>query len=252
MWRTIGVAFQRNGGYGNHRRLCKPLFQIVVFRLTFGEAEPPAVVVNDNRDMVRIVECRSTTIKRCVIKFPLWRSKLPDQPVEIVTVFVVAVTSAIGGEVILVPPLEFGCGWQRVLAGCLAANQISTDRNQAFAAFRPKSSDNVSGPCAPIEASNDCLIDLQGVHEMDDVDSHHSWLSVADRVIGKKPSTAIAAQVGYEDVVSRRSQYRNDIDKAVNVVRPAVQENYGCPIRWSGFSVAHIQQSGIDLLDGAE
>src|SRR5262245_821385 len=191
--------------------------------------------------MVRIVECRCATIKRGAIKFPLRRSELPDSPVEIVTVFIVAISSAINGEVILVPPLEFGCWWQRVLAGCLAANQISTDRNQAFAAFRPKRRDDVGAPCAPVEASEDSLIDLQRVHEIDDVESHYRWLSVAERVIRKKTRAAIPAHVRHHDVVTRRSQYRDDIDKAVNVVRPAVEEDYGCPIGWSSFSVPHIQ-----------
>jgi len=36
MWRTVGVAFQRNGGHADHRGLREPRFQIVVFRLTFG------------------------------------------------------------------------------------------------------------------------------------------------------------------------------------------------------------------------
>src|SRR6516225_5600597 len=157
------------------------------------------------------------------------------------TVFIVAVSSAINGEVILVPPLEFGSGWQRVLAGCLTANQVSTDRNQALATFRPKRRDDVGAPCAPVEASEDGLIDLQRVHEIDDIDSHYRWLSVAERVIRKKPRAAIAAHVRHEDVVTRRSQYWDDIDKAVNVVWPAVQEDYGCSVGWSGFSVADIQ-----------
>src|SRR6516225_941601 len=168
------------------------------------------------------------------------------------TVFIVALSSAINREVILIPPLEFGCRWQRVLAGCLIANQISTDRNQAFAAFGPKRRDDVGAPCAPVKTSDDSLIDLQRVHEIDDVESHYSWLSVAERVIRKKTRAAIAAHVRHEDVVTGRSQYWDDVDKAVNVVRPAVQQDYGCPIGWSGFSVAHIQQSGVDLLDWTE
>jgi hypothetical protein len=38
MGSAIGVAFQRYGGNGDRRGLGEPLFQIVIFCLTFGEA----------------------------------------------------------------------------------------------------------------------------------------------------------------------------------------------------------------------
>src|SRR5262249_8124707 len=43
-----------------------------------------------------------------------------------------------------------------------------------------------------------------------------------------------------------------DIDKAVNVVGPAVQKQHWLAIGWAGFGVADIQQTGIDLLQRTE
>lgn len=54
--RTVCVAFERNGRHRDDRSLGKPLFQVVIFRLAFGQAEPPTVVVDHHVDVVGIVE----------------------------------------------------------------------------------------------------------------------------------------------------------------------------------------------------
>ena len=56
MRRTIGVTFKGNGGHSDDRAFGKPLFQIVIFRLAFGEAKPPAIIMDHDADMIRIVE----------------------------------------------------------------------------------------------------------------------------------------------------------------------------------------------------
>jgi hypothetical protein len=40
--RTIRITFKGNGGHGDDRACGKPLFQIVIFRLAFNQAEPPS------------------------------------------------------------------------------------------------------------------------------------------------------------------------------------------------------------------
>ena len=47
-------------------------------------------------------------------------------------------------------------------------------------------------------------------------------------------------------------QQRRHIDKAVDVVGPAVQQNDGRTIGRAGFGIADIQATGIDLLEGAK
>ena len=56
VWRAIGITFEGDGGHGDDRDRGKPLFQIVVFRLAFGQTEPPAIVVDHDRDVIR--DCR--------------------------------------------------------------------------------------------------------------------------------------------------------------------------------------------------
>src|SRR5580693_3884117 len=67
-----------------------------------------------------------------------------------------------------------------------------------------------------------------------------------------KTRGAIAAQVRHEHVVTLRCQQRSNVDIAVNVVRPAMQENHGSTIAGTCFRVADIEETCIDLLDGPE
>ncbi len=55
VWCTIGITLKSNGGHGDDRTFGKPLFQIVVLRLAFSQAQPPAVIMNHYSNMVRIV-----------------------------------------------------------------------------------------------------------------------------------------------------------------------------------------------------
>ena len=105
---AVGIAFKGNGGHGDNRAFGKPLFQIVIFRLTFGEAEPPAVIMDRDGDVIGIVEGGGAAIERGVIEVPLRRSDLPNELGKIVPVLLVAgaaafrrESSAFGGNGIL-------------------------------------------------------------------------------------------------------------------------------------------------------
>ena len=58
MGRAVGVAFHGDRGYCDDGPLGEFLFQIVVFPLAVGEVEPPAVIVDHDGDVVRVVEGR--------------------------------------------------------------------------------------------------------------------------------------------------------------------------------------------------
>jgi hypothetical protein len=58
MGRAVGVAFHSDRGNGDDGPLGEFLFQIVVFPLAVGEVEPPAVIVDHDGDVVRVVEGR--------------------------------------------------------------------------------------------------------------------------------------------------------------------------------------------------
>src|SRR5437870_6256859 len=46
MWRTIGIAFEGNGGHADDRTLGKPPFRILVFGLALSQREAPPVVMD--------------------------------------------------------------------------------------------------------------------------------------------------------------------------------------------------------------
>ena len=74
-------------------RTCrKPLFQIVVFGLALRQTEPPAIVMDDDSDVIGVFEGRRRAIER----------DLPNQLRKVVPVFVVACAAAFRGEVVLV------------------------------------------------------------------------------------------------------------------------------------------------------
>jgi hypothetical protein len=106
-------------------------------RSPVGHPESPAVVVDDDGDVIRVVEGGCAAVQRGVVEAPLRRRLLPDQLGEIAPIFFVTRTAAIGREVELVPPFEL-CLWrQRHLAGLLAADQVAAHGDERPAAVRP-------------------------------------------------------------------------------------------------------------------
>src|SRR5438270_13219451 len=99
MWRTIGIAFKSDRGYRDDRCRRNPLFHMFILRVALSQTDPPAIVVDHNGDVVRIIERRCRAIERGIIELPLRRSKLPDQLVESVCVFCVAPLATFGGEI---------------------------------------------------------------------------------------------------------------------------------------------------------
>src|SRR5262245_916673 len=73
-WRPVRIALKRDGGHGNDREFGKPLFDLVVFRFALSQGEPPAIVMDHDVDVIRVLEGRSATIERGIIEVPLGRS----------------------------------------------------------------------------------------------------------------------------------------------------------------------------------
>src|SRR5258708_25629335 len=174
----IGIPLKGNGGPGDRWTFDKPLFQVVILRLPFNQAEPPAVIVNHDFDMIRIVEGRCTAIKRGIIEVPFWRSELPDELREIMPVFLIPFQAAFRGKVKLVPPLELILWWPRRLPRFLVADQITTHRNERLAAFGPECRHAVGRPCSPLKAGDDCLTDLKSIHQTNDSQTNHPLLPI--------------------------------------------------------------------------
>jgi hypothetical protein len=115
VWRAVGVTFKCDSWHADHWSFGKTLLKIVVLCLAFGQSESPAVVVDDDLNVIWVVEGRGAAIERRVIEVPLWRSESPDELVEIVPIFFVAELATFRCEIKLIPPFEFGLRRQRRL-----------------------------------------------------------------------------------------------------------------------------------------
>src|SRR5439155_11353405 len=133
-------------------------------------------------------------------------------------------------------------------AGFLAADQVTAHGDRGLAALGPERRHDVDRPRSPIETSERRLLNLEGIHQSDDIDSDRRRLAVPERFTREKARRAVPAQIRDDHPVSRRRQQWSDIDKAVNVVGPAVQKNERRTVSWASFSVADIQAAGIELL----
>jgi hypothetical protein len=125
MGRTVGVTFEGDRRHGDGRAAGERPLEIVVSWLALGQAEPPAVVVNHDVDVVRVVEGCGATVERRLVEVPLGRGRLPDEPGEFASMFVVAGPATFGGEVELVPPGQLRRRWQWRLVSGLAADQVA-------------------------------------------------------------------------------------------------------------------------------
>jgi FixJ family two-component response regulator len=103
-----------------------------------------------------------------------------------------------------------------------AADQIAADGNDRLAAFRPERCHDVRRARAPVKAADSSCLDLERIHQSDDVQGDGRLPGVPHRFAGEKTHGAIAAQVRNDHPVPGRGQQRRNIGKAVNVVGPAV------------------------------
>src|SRR5215472_9210002 len=125
----------------------------------------------------------------------------------------------------------------------LTADQITADRNHGLAALRPQHGDDIGGARAPIETTENGFVDLERIHERDRVDRERRRLAVADRAIGEKTRRSVSAVVRHDHAIARRRQDRSDIDKAVNVIGPAMQQNDRRTVGRTGFGIADIEKA---------
>src|SRR5215510_11681727 len=125
VWRAIGVTFKCDGGHGDDRTFGKPLFKLVILPLAFSQANSPAVIMDDDTDMIRVIEGRRATFKGGVLEVPFRRSELPNELVKFSPVFFVACAAAVRRKIKLVPPFELCLWWHRSLIGFRITDQIA-------------------------------------------------------------------------------------------------------------------------------
>src|SRR5262249_31110491 len=101
-------------------------------------------------------------------------------------------------------------------------------------------------------SAQDCLIDFECIHQCDCITRESRWLSITNCLIGQKSRRSISAQMRNNHAISFCRENRCDIHKTVNVVRPAMQQNYGMAICRTCFCIANVQKTCIDLFDCIE
>jgi len=68
--RAIGIALHRDGRHGDDREGRQSPFQVVKLRIALDQSEPPAVVVDHDGHVIRIVERGSAALEGGVVEGP--------------------------------------------------------------------------------------------------------------------------------------------------------------------------------------
>ena len=105
---AICIAFKRDRGHRDHRAYGKTLIQVVILTLAVGQAEPPAIIVNNDADVIGVIKGPRAAFECGIAEIPFWGRQFPNEFVEISPVFVIALAAALGREIELVPSFEFG------------------------------------------------------------------------------------------------------------------------------------------------
>ncbi len=149
--------------------------------LALSQAEPPAVIMDHDADMIRVVEGGCAPIERGIIEVPLRRSELPNELRKIAPVFVVAGPAAFRGKI--KTGTTDGAQPLAAMAPCRipGCDQITTRGDHGLAALRPERRDDVGRPRSPIKTGEGRLLDFERIHQGDDIDSERRWLAIADR-----------------------------------------------------------------------
>jgi hypothetical protein len=79
----------------------------------------------------------------------------------------------------------------------------------------------------PVETADHGLMDTKRVHQRDDIDCEGRLLPIADGGPGEEAGGAVAAQIGNDHPVTGGRENGRDIGVAMNVIRPAVEQDDG-------------------------
>ena len=100
------IAYHADGGYGEDGSYGKSRFHFVIYRHAFRQTKPPAIIVDHDRGMIRVVERSSAAIEGGIVEVPFGEASSPDELGKIMAVFFITGTAAFRREIILVPPLQ--------------------------------------------------------------------------------------------------------------------------------------------------
>ena len=225
MRRAVGIAFRVIVGTVITGAAASRFSRSSYFGSPSASAEPPAIVVDHDADVIRIVEGCRTAIERGIVELPLRRSDLPDELRKIVPVFFVARPAAFGGEIILVPPFELGS--LAAAASCRLPGCRSDNRSRTPCALQRSGHSAAMMLAVRAPQSKPAMIAfsiLRASINAIDIDSDRRLLAVAECFAGKKSRRAIAAQIRDDHPVAGRRQQRRDIDDSCECRRASRAE----------------------------
>ncbi len=113
-------------------------------------------------------------------------------------------------------------------------------------ALRPQRSHDARRARAPIEGADDRVLDLEGIHQRNDVLRNSSLLGIARRIRREESGTAVATQGRNDDPVAGGHQLRSDFVERMDVVRPAMQKDDHRAIGRANVDVADPEIACID------
>jgi hypothetical protein len=227
------IAVDRDGRHLDRRAGGQALLDRVETGVALGEPESPAVVVDDDVDVVGIVERGGGPAEGGVVVAPARRVERPDQACQLGTVGRIREPgpTRIRREGVLVPPGPLCLRRQWGLAGVPFGDQVAGDGYQRFNPFWPQGGDDVGGPGAPVEPGEDGPWQVQGVQERDQVERDRGLLTVAERGGRSEGRGAVSAQVGDDDPVAVGGQERSDPLEAFPSLMIVLRGGYGGPVR---------------------
>ena len=70
MWCAVGVTLERDGGHGDDRTFRELFLRLAVSSFAVGESQSLAIVVNRDRDVIRVLEGRDAAIEGGIVEGP--------------------------------------------------------------------------------------------------------------------------------------------------------------------------------------
>jgi hypothetical protein len=97
----------------------------------------------------------------------------------------------------------------------------------------PEGSHDVRRSSAPVKPGDGCTLDAEHIEQGDRIVREHDLLAVSRRRLRQESSGSVAAKIGNEHSIASTFEHWCRLREAVDVVRPAVQQQHGLPIFWS-------------------
>ena len=243
----IGFAIQRDSRNGYRGQCRKAPLDIGILRIALGKAEAMAVAVDHDIDIVGIVMRQRRPFEACLIKVPVRRPLLPQDPSDAAPVGGKASPSAFDLEIILVPQRDLALGFGRDHGPRDILDQVAVHAYEPDAALRPQRSANAGRAAAPIVAGENGTLDAERIHQRHQVRPDRGLLARARRRRIAETRRTVATQIGHDDAAALCGQLRGDIHVRMNIVGESVQQHHHRSGGRPFLVPRDIENAGIDM-----